>query len=63
MTTYSMMKAGQKWQAKKGSHSAAVIQSLKALGGKATGKQIADHVEETFDRGPCCRCFRWPRPR
>jgi hypothetical protein len=47
MTTYSLLKAGKEWKArKKGTHLDSALAALKALGGKATGKEIADYVEE-----------------
>jgi hypothetical protein len=47
MTTYSLLKAGKVWQTKKkGTHLDAALTALKALGGRATGKAIADYVVE-----------------
>jgi hypothetical protein len=47
MTQYSLLKAGKEWKARrKGTHLDTAIAALKALGGKATGSQIADYVEE-----------------
>jgi hypothetical protein len=47
MTTYSLLKAGKEWKTrKKGTHLDSALTALKALGGKATGTQIADYVEE-----------------
>ena len=45
MTTYSLTKQAREWKGK-GTHLTAALEALKALGGKATGTQIADYVEE-----------------
>ena len=45
MTTYSLTKQAREWKGK-GTHLTAALEALKALGGKATGAQIADYVEE-----------------
>jgi hypothetical protein len=67
MTTYSLTKQATEWKGQ-GTHATAVITALKALDGKATGAEIADHVEERkllsstkMDRGrpaPGC-CETW----
>ena len=45
MTTYSLTKQAREWKGK-GTHATVVIAALKALGGKATGSEVADYVEE-----------------
>jgi hypothetical protein len=45
MTQYSLLKAGKNWNGK-GTHLSSVLAALSALGGKATGKAVADYVEE-----------------
>jgi hypothetical protein len=45
MTTYSLTKQAREWKGR-GTHLKAALEALKALGGKATGTQIADYVEE-----------------
>jgi hypothetical protein len=45
MTTYRLLKAGRNWKGK-GTHLSAALKELEALNGRATGKEIADYVEE-----------------
>ena len=45
MTTYILTKQAREWKGKS-THLTAALEALRALGGKATGAQIADYVEE-----------------
>jgi len=42
---YSLTKQAREWRGR-GTHLTAALEALKGLGGKATGAQIADYVEE-----------------
>jgi hypothetical protein len=45
MTTYSLTKQARECKGR-GTHLTAALEALKAVGGKTTGTQIADYVEE-----------------